>query len=385
MPPNDGQPGHGGRALGLGTPLVTLSSVAEGTDEFKVDQGSTESRPTGRARAVVSNPQSPLRTPHSAIDPELDWIVMKCLEKDRTRRYETANGLAADLQRHLGDGPVTARPPSAAYQLQKLVRQNSLAFAAVVAVSFTLLAGIIISGWQAVRATRAEQAARRQAEIATEQESIAREQESIARQQSETAQAVKEFLTENLLGRGMSVFGFAESNAISPETTRALLTHAAHKLEGQFTNQPLIEAEIRMAIAFAWVSLGDYTNVIVQDERAPEIRQPLLGPQHSDTLFTIASLANAKYQVSQRQEARKLLAEALAVARSSTNGPSQGAAYVLERQGWILRSEDRPAEAVPYFKEAQAMRTQSLGSKNPQRRSLMPGKGNLAYATPQAG
>jgi hypothetical protein len=82
---------------------------------------------------------------------------MKCLEKDRACRYETANGLAADLQRHLSNEPVVARPPSAAYRLQKLIRRNKLAFAALVAVSLTLLAGIGVSTWQAVRATRAEQ------------------------------------------------------------------------------------------------------------------------------------------------------------------------------------------------------------------------------------
>src|SRR5438874_5260375 len=60
---------------------------------------------------------------------DLDWIVMKCLEKDRTRRYETANGLASDIQRHLNNEPVAARPPSTAYRFQKLVRRNKLAFA----------------------------------------------------------------------------------------------------------------------------------------------------------------------------------------------------------------------------------------------------------------
>ena len=60
---------------------------------------------------------------------DLDWIVMKCLEKDRSRRYETANGLAMDLQRFLDDEPVVARPPSKLYRLQKLVRRNRLAFA----------------------------------------------------------------------------------------------------------------------------------------------------------------------------------------------------------------------------------------------------------------
>ena len=90
---------------------------------------------------------------------ELDWIVMKCLEKDRTRRYEPANGLAADLKRHLNNETVVARPPSSAYRFQKLVRRNKVAFAAGVAIAVALLLGTIVSTWQAIRATRAKREA----------------------------------------------------------------------------------------------------------------------------------------------------------------------------------------------------------------------------------
>src|SRR5208337_3428073 len=85
---------------------------------------------------------------------DLDWIVMKCLEKDRTRRYETANGLAADLQRHLSNEPVVARPPSNLYRFQKLVRRNKLTFVATAAIAAALLLGIAASTLEAVRARR---------------------------------------------------------------------------------------------------------------------------------------------------------------------------------------------------------------------------------------
>ena len=74
---------------------------------------------------------------------DLDWIVMKCLEKDRTRRYDTATGLAADLKRHLNNEPVTARPPSAAYKFQKAFRRNKLVFAAGTAIAAALILGMI--------------------------------------------------------------------------------------------------------------------------------------------------------------------------------------------------------------------------------------------------
>jgi WD40 repeat protein/serine/threonine protein kinase len=91
---------------------------------------------------------------------DLDWIVMKALEKDRTRRYETASGLAGDVQRHLDDEPVTARPPSAAYKLQKAWRRNKLAFTAAAAVLCALMVGVVVSTWQAVRAQAGEMKAR---------------------------------------------------------------------------------------------------------------------------------------------------------------------------------------------------------------------------------
>jgi len=93
---------------------------------------------------------------------DLDWIVMKCLEKDRARRYETANGLAMDLQRHLNCEPVFARPPSRLYEFQKTVRRHKLEFAAAAALIAVLAAGVIISAWEAARARHNGQLLRRQ-------------------------------------------------------------------------------------------------------------------------------------------------------------------------------------------------------------------------------
>jgi WD40 repeat protein len=86
---------------------------------------------------------------------DLDWIVMKCLEKDRARRYDTANGLAADLKRHLNNEPVTACPPSAAYRFQKAFRRNKLVFGAATVVTTALILGLAVSSWQMVAARRA--------------------------------------------------------------------------------------------------------------------------------------------------------------------------------------------------------------------------------------
>jgi WD40 repeat protein/serine/threonine protein kinase len=119
---------------------------------------------------------------------DLDWIVMKCLEKDRTRRYETANGLAVDLKRHLNDETVVARPPSSAYRFQKLVRRNKLAFAAAGAVACALFLGIIASTWQAIRATHAkrEALAAQASELTQRRRAEANEQKAIEAQAAES-------------------------------------------------------------------------------------------------------------------------------------------------------------------------------------------------------
>jgi WD40 repeat protein/serine/threonine protein kinase len=101
---------------------------------------------------------------------DLDWIAMKCLEKDRTRRYETANGLAGDIQRHLNSEPVLARPPSNAYRFQKFVRRNKGIVTAVAVVAAVLVLGILASAWEAIRATREAVRATREALRATNAE-----------------------------------------------------------------------------------------------------------------------------------------------------------------------------------------------------------------------
>jgi WD40 repeat protein len=119
---------------------------------------------------------------------DLDWIVLKCLEKDRTRRYETANGLAADLKRHLNNEPVLARPPSRLYEFQKTVRRHKFGFAAAAALITVLAVGILISTWQAARATHAKrEALAAQAQATTQREKAeASEQKALAAQANET-------------------------------------------------------------------------------------------------------------------------------------------------------------------------------------------------------
>src|SRR5262249_55869196 len=95
---------------------------------------------------------------------ELDWIVMKALEKDRNRRYESANSFALDVQRFLAGEPVLAVPPSASYRLRKLARKHRVALTLAVVIMLLLVAGVAVSTWQAVRATQAQRAEAERAE-----------------------------------------------------------------------------------------------------------------------------------------------------------------------------------------------------------------------------
>src|SRR5205814_4456189 len=123
---------------------------------------------------------------------ELDWIVMKALEKDRNRRYETANGFAMDVQRYLADEPVQACPPSVRYRLGKFARRHRGAVAAVAAVTLALLLGTALAIWQAIEATRARDDALRAAaaETAAKETASAKEKET---------QAVLDFVVQRII------------------------------------------------------------------------------------------------------------------------------------------------------------------------------------------
>src|SRR5262249_9940377 len=133
---------------------------------------------------------------------DLDWIVMKCLEKDRARRYDTANGLAADIKRHLGNEPVVARPPSAAYKFQKSWRRNKLTYAAVGAIVMALVIGLGLSTWLFFR----ESAAHKRVLLAEKEQVRLRVQAEAEQKAAQTEAArsrqVARFLQNMLEGAG---------------------------------------------------------------------------------------------------------------------------------------------------------------------------------------
>ncbi|HSU56266.1 MAG TPA: serine/threonine-protein kinase, partial [Candidatus Dormibacteraeota bacterium] len=161
---------------------------------------------------------------------DLDWIVMKALEKDRTRRYDTATGFALDLERYLNDEPVNARPPSQIYRLQKMVRRNKLAFAAATAVAASLIAGFGVSTWLFLR----EKDARRLADT-----------------EAKRSQQVALLLEDSLKGVGPMV-------ALGRDTAlvRDIMDRAVERVTKDLKDQPDVQAELCNTIGEVYRALG---------------------------------------------------------------------------------------------------------------------------------
>jgi len=187
------------------TPFDEKQLMKSGIDQMrKIIREQEPQKPSTKFATLQGEEQSTTATRHATDSPrlisllrgDLDWIVMKCLEKDRRRRYETANGLALDVVRHLNNEPVTARPPTIVYQLQKAWRRNKVVFTAAATVAVILFLAAAISLWQALIAN----AARKKA---VQEENKARENEVNALRHAYNSDMSLAFraLEESLYGR----------------------------------------------------------------------------------------------------------------------------------------------------------------------------------------
>ena len=175
------------------TPFDSKELLKSGMDEMRRTLRERDPQPPSTMLTTLGDTKLRAVAAHYHADPprlvstlrgDLDWIVMKSLEKDRTRRYETANGLAVDVQRYLNNEPVVARPPSRLYRFQKLVRRNRVIFAAIAAVIAALFMGLSVSTWLFFD----ERAARRDAVAAEQQQIRLRVESDRLRQEAEFRQ-----------------------------------------------------------------------------------------------------------------------------------------------------------------------------------------------------
>ena len=221
-----------------------------------------------------------------ALRGDLDWITMKALEKDRTRRYESAAELGADIRRHLDDEPVLAGPPSATYRAAKFLRRHRLAVLAGAAVALALVGGMIGTGYWLVRALREGERASEQA--------------AEAARARDDAEAVTSFLTN-------MIESVDPGNAGRDVTMLAVLDGAAPRLGALMAENPTVEARLRQSFGLSYLALGRMTAAEEHLKSSLDVRRRTLGPDHVDTLRATVNLAALRLEQSQNDEAETLL------------------------------------------------------------------------------
>jgi len=275
----------------------------------------------------------PARLP-AALRGDLDWIVMKCLEKDRTRRYETVNGLASDLSRHLNKEPVLARPPSKVYRFQKLVRRNKLIFAAATAIAAAVAVGVAMSVWSLVK----EHQARLEAE------------------------KVAQFLEDMLSGVGPSV-------ALGRDTTllKEILDKTAKRVGTDLPKEPEVEAELLYTLGEVYWELGDLEHAEAMHRAALTIRTNALGPKDPQVAQSMRRLGHVLWRRGRLDEAEKLTRAAVAMQRGLFGSRNIEVARSLENLSAILNTigtRESVGEAVGSLRESLAIEESVLGHDN---------------------
>jgi serine/threonine protein kinase/tetratricopeptide (TPR) repeat protein len=291
---------------------------------------------------------------------ELDWIVMKCLEKDRNRRYDTAHDFARDVQRYLADEPVQACPPSVVYRLKKFVRRNKGPVLAAAVVLLALVAGIVGTTWGLLRAESA-----RQAEA---------DQRERAEQEKQVAQAVRDFLQKKLLAQADTLqqadallgTGGQSAEAKYNPTIRELLDRAAaelapDKIDAQFPKQPLVQAAILQTIGETYTGIGEFGLAIDHLQRALDLRLRQLAPDHPDILDSLHKLAGAYHVAGKRPEAIRLF-EQVRDKRAVNLGPDHPHTLdTMNSLAWAYSEAGKLPEAVALYEKTRKLREAKLG------------------------
>lgn len=240
---------------------------------------------------------------------DLDWVVMKAMEKDRARRYDSASDLAKDLERYLDNQPVMAAAPSALYRLQKFAQRHRAGVVTTILLIALLIAGTIVSSYFAIRATRAERRARQEAAI---------------------AEAVNRFLNEDL---------FAQANPQNqPDrelTVRALLDRAAPQIQARFAGRPLVEATIHTTLGQIYHKLGETEPADQHLRRALELRTQVLGEAHPEAIAALSDLAMNRLLMKKHAEASQQGVRAVELARDRLGDRNPLTFRYLSRLAWI--------------------------------------------------
>ena len=280
---------------------------------------------------------------------DLDWIVMKALEKDRARRYETANNFAEDIQRHLSSEPVQARPTTQLYRFRRFAKSNKTAFAAAGAVLATLVTGLSVSTWMFFK----EKDARNRAVAAEESQRLERQK---AENEAGKSRQIAKLLQDMLKGVGPSA-ALGRDSAMLREILEKTSVQAGKDLQ----DQPEVEAELRTIIGDVYSKLGEYVKANAMLGEALAITKNLRGNEHRD----VVTLLNAKAQVLGHQgsldEAEAMLREALTMERKLA-GKNGDVTTSLNNLAVILADRGKFAEAETVHRESLALTRKILGT-----------------------
>jgi eukaryotic-like serine/threonine-protein kinase len=224
----------------------------------------------------------------SVLHGDLDWITMKALEKERSRRYGSPSDFGADIRRYLNNEAVLAVPPSAAYRARKFARRYRAALVTACAFALVLIVAAAVSIRQSIRANR----------------------------EAAVAEAVNDFLQNDLLAQASASKQSGPSTKPDPDLkVRTALDRAAERIEGKFAKQPEVEAAIRDTIGQTYDDLGLYPVATKQLERSLDLRRRVLGPEHPDTLRSMNTLANVYDKEGKYAQAEALNSQTLEIRR----------------------------------------------------------------------
>lgn len=257
---------------------------------------------------------------------DLDWIIMRALEKDRSRRYESASALAGDLLRHLADDPVLAGPPSRIYRLRKFVRRNRAPVIAAAIIMAVLLAGI--TGTTIALIGQAKQRARAETEAAV-------------------SAAVSEFQADMLTA--------ADPHRLLGDKVTVVQTviAAAEELDvGKMRDQPQVEAALRETIGRTLYALGRYRDAEPHLRKALELRTSAGAEPRAETVKSINYLASLLRDEGRFSEAEPLYNNALAMCQKLEPEPDRGTATTLNNLALVLRDQLKLSESEQMFRRA---------------------------------
>jgi serine/threonine protein kinase/Tfp pilus assembly protein PilF len=293
---------------------------------------------------------------------ELDWIVMKCLEKDRNRRYETASALAADVQRYLHDEAVEACPPSAAYRLRKFGRKYKRLLATGAGFVALLLLASAVSITLAVREGRERDKAIAQQRRADEQAAIAK--------------AVTDFLQNDVLAQASSKKQAGRDTRPDLHLeVRTALDRAAARIGGKFDQQPLVEASIRRTIGETYRDLGLYPAARTHLERALQLCLQERGQEDAETLHVMISLGS----LFRHREAELFLTPCLETCRRVLGEAHPDTLEGMLRLALACAEQGNSAKAEPLATRCLELRLQLLGEENPDTLTTMNETAEIYY------